>query len=330
MMASSKYKSSVECDKGISCVSLRERENALKEFASMLGARTSRAHEQQGRTTEAKDLPSDILMSISSLNCSLIGECSKMTSNGKLGLLDLLENDPSTLCILPSLDIFYGNMQDLSTLASGGWLSRQHAPLVQGSSPPLQMASVNAEVSSPETLIPPGIPLYIEQQMKEDDSLEDIISLEQNIQQHGAANLSEPIRWTRSSSPYAPVAMLQSFSHSFTSILESRLKACILLLLNHTITSRQERISQLVTFLLDPDTIRLQSIAISFEAISSTTSEQKNTPFCSSDSSMKNKYNLVLPLRLDALIVTKVLKETSDVKFTVAGSIKGKLSLFPD
>jgi hypothetical protein len=121
--------------------------------------------------------------------------------------------------------------------------------------------------------------------------------------------------------------MLQSFSHSFTSILESRLKACILLLLNHTLTSRQERISQLATFLLDTETIRLQSITISFEALSST-SEQHETPLSSSDCCLNNEDTLVLPLRLDALIVAKVLKETIDVKLTAAGSIKGKLNVF--
>jgi hypothetical protein len=314
-------KSSIECDKGVRRTSIPGRENALKEFASMMGARTSRAHEQ-ARITEAKVRPSDIFMSISDLNYSLIGECSKMMSADKF--LALLASDPSTLCVFPSLDIFHGNMQDLSTLASGGWLSRQRTPLVQGSSSPSQMASGNADVSSSETVRPTGIPLYIEQQMKEDDSLEEIISLEQSIQHHGASNLSEPISWTRSSSPYAPVAMLQSFSHSFTSILESRLKACILLLLNHTLTSRQERISQLATFLLDTETIRLQSITISFEALSST-SEQHETPLSSSDCCLNNEDTLVLPLRLDALIVAKVLKETIDVKLTAAGSIKGKL-----
>lgn len=320
-MATNAIQDSKEWGECIFCPHLlAEREQALKAFALMLGARTAWENERN-QTTKTNEIASDIVLSISSLNLSLTGECPMVTtSNDKLPAL--LARDPVTLCIFPSLDIFSGDMQDLfSTLSSGVWLAPGRASQVEGSLA-TQKTCVVSEVSSSKTT-PPCIPPYVENQTKADNSLDYVMALEHNIQEKGAANLSEPISWTRSSSPYAPMAMLQSFSRSFTSILESRLKACMLLLLTHSLANGQGGMSQLITFLLDSGTIGVKSIAISFEALSSS-SEKYKSPKSSDATDLENQGMLVLPLHFEAFIVSTVQQESVDVKLTATGLIKGE------
>eukprot|EP00957_Ditylum_brightwellii_P145494 11078631-Ditylum_brightwellii.AAC.1 len=61
------------------------------------------------------------------------------------------------------------------------------------------------------------------------------------LEQAAARNLGLRTVWTRSSASQAPPAMLRSFSDSFSSLVDSRVRAWTLLLLRHSLSNGDEQ-----------------------------------------------------------------------------------------
>ena len=270
----------------VESMKMTEKRRILKDFASLLGAGTSREIDRDHITNTNVSL-SDSFLNMSSLDFGPMGIFSSMGAK-RSKMLAFLDSDPATLCEFPSLDLFAGNMPDLSTPPSGIWLTSQNFSHQRNSLPNLSPSMSKAGVL-----------------------LEYIKVFDRNIQENGPKNLAEPIIWTRSSCPQAPAAILRSFLFSFASLLEIRMKACANLTLHHSLNS--------VAFLSTSSTMGIKSVATSFESLTSDGEESSNIV-----SSVRGDDELVLPLLFKASVILMIREEPIELNLFSNGDIRGK------
>lgn len=289
---------------------MTEKRLILKDFASLLGAGTSREIGRDHITNTNVSL-GDSFLNMSSLDFGPMGMFSSMgTKRSKM--LAFLANDPATLCEFPSLDLFAGDMPDLSTPLSGIWLTSQNFSHRRNSLPNLLPSIPNIQVDAFSPLL--ACVGEVSQAVEINGSkagvfLEYIKVFDRNIQEKGPKNLAEPIIWTRSSCPQAPAAILRSFVLSFASLLEIRLKACANLTLHHSLNS--------VAFLSTSSTIGIKSVATSFESLTSNGKESHIV------SSVNGDDELVLPLLFKASVIVIIREESIELNLVSNGEIRG-------
>ena len=294
-----------------------DRELVLQTFASQLGASSGTQTEPTNQMRAPQSLNSGFL-SVSSFGFGLMGMNSSMGSNNKSAeLAECLERDPTTLCTIPSLDLFSGDMPDLCYLASGSWLAASPATAGSGEQP------VQQSMGPPRQLIPEMTASVLSSLLPSseqgNDSKASVVCevMERNIQEKGAANLAEPISWTRSSCPQAPMTTVRSLSVSFSSLLDSRMKACILVLLRHSLNCGDDRSrSRLLALLSTSSTIGIKSIVTSFQSLSLPKEFQSRMA--------EEEGKVVLPLLFEACVAVMVREKQMDVKLRATGTIKGE------
>jgi hypothetical protein len=335
-----------------------ERELNLKTFASLLGASTA--------VSNSNSTP------MNHYNPQAIGFLAHgmvkadMATTPTTTFSDLLDKGRTTLCTVPSLDIFSGNnMPDLSILLSAGSSTNnknlttttstttggfEHPCMPPPAPLPPQIQQQQQQCSIPEMkasvfskLFPEGIPLSVEPCFLKDSETLLISStapadvdgtnpktnceeIDSNILENGVVNLAEPISWTRSSCPQVPMSLVRSLSQSFSSLLDSRMKACTLLLLRHSLANGDYRSRSRLLALLSPSsTIGIKSITTSFNATTTLPQDLKQvqpTPAVDDDDPDK----IVLPLLFEACIILMIGQQKEiDVKFKVTGAINGEL-----
>jgi len=264
---------------------------------------------------------------VESSSANPLGFYGMVMAKKEANLSDFLSKDHTALCTLPSLDIFSGtDMPDLSSLVSGSILlasESEHScklPPAEKIHKP-QIPEMKASVLS--LLFPEGveIPQYTTTEPSSLTSAEPLSAartyeeIDQELLQKGVKNMSEPISWTRSSVPQAPMALVRSLSLSFSSLFDSRMKAYTLLLLRHSLTSGDYNSrSRLLTLLSSSSSIQIQTLSTSFESL--TLPQELKIP--------EEEGKVVLPLLFEASVVLSLGQNKQiNLKFKSTGAIRG-------
>jgi len=287
-----------------------DRQRVLKTFVSLLGTSTA----------------------VESTSANSMVFFGMVKSKKEATLSDFLVKDPTALCTLPSLDIFSGtDMPDLSSLVSGSILlasgseqSCKLPPAEKRQQP--QIPEMKASVLS--LLFPEGVEIpqiTTTTEPSSSTSTESVSSartyeeIDQDLLNKGVKNMSEPISWTRSSAPQAPMALVRSLSLSFSSLFDSRMKACTLLLLRHSLSSGDYNSrSRLLALLSSSSSINIQTLSTSFESL--TLPQELKIP--------EEEGKVVLPLLFEASVVlTLGQNKQINLKFKSTGAIEGSFDV---
>ena len=180
------------------------------------------------------------------------------------------------------------------------------------------------------------------------------------LEQAAARNLGAETKWTPSSVSQAPSALLRSLASSFSSLVDSRVRAWTLLLLRHSLSSgdNQSR-SRLLTLLATSNRIDLSAIVTNFKVINVKSSAEKvshaqtpenpeissqshgsqssngnytnlnngnkETPASSTKSTKSDNLESVLPLIFEATIDVIIEGQRLTINLKAPGVISGKL-----
>jgi hypothetical protein len=184
-------------------------------------------------------------------------------------LLNFFVPGSDSKCTVPSLDIFSGGPLDLEVLASGSWAAAKPTNEV-GSPPsdesegtqgfgvglPTMAASVfGAMAPSAPTPAGGGDRLASESCTKE-------------TRERAATSLAKTISWSGESCIKAPATLARSLSIALSSVVDSRMKSCTLVLLRHSLEIGDNRSrSRLLALLSTGNTISVNSVSTSFSAL---------------------------------------------------------------
>ena len=164
------------------------------------------------------------------------------------------------------------------------------------------------------------------------------------LEQAAARNLGTETKWTPSSVSQAPSAMLRSLASSFSSLVDSRVRAWTLLLLRHSLSSGDEQSrNRLLTLLATSNRIDLSAIVTNFKVIHvkpsgkmvSDEQLQENHANCSNGNeeasasgtkvTKSDNFESVLPLILESAIDVIIEGHRLTVNLKAPGVISGTL-----
>jgi hypothetical protein len=133
------------------------------------------------------------------------------------------------------------------------------------------------------------------------------------VEQKAAQSLSSITSWTKSSLAYAPGAVSKNISDSFSSLVDSRVRAWTLLLLRHSLTTG--------------DTVsrsRLLSMLSSIIKVDSAQTSFKTLPLPPSAMGQVKEVDVILPLLLEVDMQVSIQSKMETVKLRAPGTISGK------
>jgi len=146
----------------------------------------------------------------------------------------------------------------------------------------------NSDISSPSSYFP-------QSSCKNTDQLQSTSTTSaesEHMEQIAAENLGQRTCWTRSSIPQIPFALARSLATSFSSIIDSRVKAWTLLLLRNSLSSGDEKSrSRLLTMLATRNSINMSSLWTQFKVDEhkvKSNSEKSNENISSKSGKMSN------------------------------------------
>lgn len=146
------------------------------------------------------------------------------------------------------------------------------------------------------------------------------------LEQAAARNLSSKITWTKSSIHLAPMALLQALSGSFSSLVESRVRAWTLLLLRHSLSNGDDASrNHLMSLLATSSTLSVTDVVTTFQTLKMPPSSAEQAEGKTKDEIEKP---MVLPLLFEATIGLKVQGKQLSCKIRAPGTIKGKIEEF--
>lgn len=133
------------------------------------------------------------------------------------------------------------------------------------------------------------------------------------VEQKAAQSLGSLTSWTKSSLVYAPGAISKNASDSFSSLVDSRVRAWTLLLLRHSLTtgdsaSRSRLLSMLSSI------IKVQSAHTTFKTI----------PLPESAAGQPKEMDVILPLILEVDMKVSIQSKEDTVTLRAPGTISGK------
>eukprot|EP00594_Rhizosolenia_setigera_P020024 CAMPEP_0178980364 /NCGR_PEP_ID=MMETSP0789-20121207/26450_1 /TAXON_ID=3005 /ORGANISM="Rhizosolenia setigera, Strain CCMP 1694" /LENGTH=717 /DNA_ID=CAMNT_0020670759 /DNA_START=49 /DNA_END=2203 /DNA_ORIENTATION=+ len=140
------------------------------------------------------------------------------------------------------------------------------------------------------------------------------------LEQAAARNLSSKITWTKSSIHLAPMALLQALSGSFSSLVESRVRAWTLLLLRHSLSNGDDASrNHLMSLLATSSTLSVTDVVTTFQTLKMPPSSAEKAEEKTKDEIEKP---MVLPLLFEATIGLKVQGKQLSCKIRAPGTIK--------
>jgi hypothetical protein len=333
-----------------------ERGRIVQLFASLLGASSD--------PTAVPHLPNTPLVR-SSTSAFGLGSTSRVSSNNtvnKSSFLELLANETTTLCTVPSFDICSENDDFFNHQGSTKSSMPPPAAVIPKQQQQQQQQQQHGEqlpstVSIPEmkasvfaSILPLGFEIPLS--TKPSSSLEltsaeaaaipntttatncnnynsnnnACYEIDSTSIERGAFNMAEPISWTRSSSSQIPMALVRSLSSSFSSLIDHQMKACSLLLLKQSITSTSPHArSHLLTLLSPTSSIGILSITTSFDATIETEPNLSSPPDEPQPQQQQDSLLFVLPLLFQASVTVMVGPQTQrNITLRTKGQIKGK------
>mmetsp|Transcript_11503 Transcript_11503/g.16664 ORF Transcript_11503/g.16664 Transcript_11503/m.16664 type:complete len:647 (-) Transcript_11503:241-2181(-) len=261
-----------------------EQDRVLRRFATLLGSMS-----QQGNP--------GIHMS-PGINSSLVGSAASNSSSSATELKNMLVNDSTTICELPCVDLTSGEALDLAVLtAAPGEAPKKFSgnSATTGANPtshnqpgikvPVMAASVfggqpqmGMSPKMPQSMYtPPPLDSINKTQetpgvaslpKNEHGNYVDPPAEKQTLEKVAAKILSEPVLWTRSSSPQAPSAFLSSLSSSFSSLIQARMKSWTMILIRHALKSGDEEgRTRLLSLLATSGSINSTAVVTKFQAL---------------------------------------------------------------
>ena len=133
------------------------------------------------------------------------------------------------------------------------------------------------------------------------------------VEQKAAQSLGSVTSWTKSSVSYAPEALSKNISDSFSSLVDSRVRAWTLLLLRHSLTTGDSASrSRLLTML--SSIIKVNSAGTSFKTFP--------LPECAGD--QVKEADVILPLLLEVEMLVSIQSQMEKVILRAPGTISGK------
>ncbi len=332
--------SSSKCDE--------ERGRIVQLFASLLGASSDPIALHHPSTPRINN--TDVTRSSSTSSFGLGGSTSRVCSNtvNKSSFLELLANETTTLCTVPSFDICSEN--DDFFRYQGSTKSSMPPPAAvipkqqqqqHGEQLPSAVFIPEMKASVFASILPPGFEIPLS--TKPSSSLElssaeaaaiantnttnnndACYEIDSATVERGAFNMAEPISWTRSSASQIPMALVRSLSSSFSSLIDQQMKACSLRLLKQSITSTSPHArSRLLTLLSPTSSIGVLSITTSFDTTIDTEPNLSSTP--EEQHPQQDSLLFVLPLLFQASVTVMVGPQTQrSITLRTKGQIKGK------
>ena len=135
------------------------------------------------------------------------------------------------------------------------------------------------------------------------------------VEQKAAQTLGSLTSWTKSSVMYAPGAISKNVADSFSSLVDSRVRAWTLLLLRHSLTTGDSGSrSRLMTML--SSIIKVDSAKTTF----------KTLPLPESAANQPKEADVILPLLLEVDLQVSIQNKDDTVTLRAPGTIAGTLS----
>mmetsp|Transcript_25564 Transcript_25564/g.38023 ORF Transcript_25564/g.38023 Transcript_25564/m.38023 type:complete len:821 (-) Transcript_25564:618-3080(-) len=145
------------------------------------------------------------------------------------------------------------------------------------------------------------------------------------LEQAAARNLGLRTVWTRSSASQAPPAMLRSFSDSFSSLVDSRVRAWTLLLLRHSLSNGDEQSrSRLLGLLATSSSILLTAVVTTFQPLNLPPEVKAKVEAEKKEGKSEN--DVVLPIIFEALTDVTIQGQPFTVPLRAPGTISAKFS----
>jgi hypothetical protein len=248
------------------------REKVLKRISSLLGTEV-KSH--VGGNVEPASIrhqhagASDPLAGSSSMGAGLLSTGhAAFDSIHVTELLNFFVPGSDSTCTVPSLDIFSGGPLDLEVLASGS--SAAAKPTTEVGSPPSdesegtqgfgvlpKMAASVFGALAPSDPTPAGGGERLASE-----------SCTKETRERAATSLAKTISWSGGSCIKAPATLARSLSIALSSVVDSRMKSCTLVLLRHSLEIGDNRSrSRLMALLSTGNAISVNSVSTSFSAL---------------------------------------------------------------
>jgi len=133
------------------------------------------------------------------------------------------------------------------------------------------------------------------------------------VEQKAAQSLGSPTSWTKSSVAYAPMAISKNVSDSFSSLVDSRVRAWTLLLLRHSLTSGDSASRS-----------RLMSMLSSIIKVHSAQTAFRTIALPESAAGEPKEADVILPLLLEVDMDISIQGKTDKVTLRAPGTIAGE------
>lgn len=146
----------------------------------------------------------------------------------------------------------------------------------------------------------------------------DASAKEAQVEQKAAQSLGSLTSWTKSSVAYASTAIATNVSDSFSSLVDSRVRAWTLLLLRHSLTSGDSASRS-----------RLLSMLSSIIKVHSAKTAFKTIPLPPSAAGQPKEADVILPLLLEVDMDISIQGKDDRVTLRAPGTIAGKLFRWP-
>lgn len=134
------------------------------------------------------------------------------------------------------------------------------------------------------------------------------------VEQKAAQSLGSLTSWTKSSVIYAPSAISKNVSDSFSSLVDSRVRAWTLLLLRHSLTTGDSASRS-----------RLLRMLSSIIKVNSAKTAFKTLPLPESAAGQAKEADVILPLLLEVEMQVSIQSKLDTVTMRAPGTIAGKL-----
>jgi hypothetical protein len=132
------------------------------------------------------------------------------------------------------------------------------------------------------------------------------------VEQKAAQSLGSLTSWTKSSVMYAPSAISNNVADSFSSLVDSRVRAWTLLLLRHSLTTGDSA-----------SRTRLLSMLASIIKVDSATTTFKTLALPESAATQPKNVDVILPLLLEVDLQISIQKKEDSVTLRAPGTISG-------
>lgn len=135
------------------------------------------------------------------------------------------------------------------------------------------------------------------------------------VEQKAAQSLGSLTSWTKSSVVYASAAISKNVSDSFSSLVDSRVRAWTLLLLRHSLTTGDSASRS-----------RLLSMLSSIIKVHSAVTAFKTIPLPESAAGQPKEADVILPLLLEVEMQVSIQSKVDTVTLRAPGTIAGEIS----